>query len=108
MIVVVSVRPFGEDQGRESLAVLYPSEAPKVRLINGDMVTPSAFGACMGRIDERLEQLGIEVGGINRRLDRIEGVPERWLVIGVALIVVLIIAQVGTPFLNAALIRAGP
>ena len=65
------------DRGRQS-----------ARLLNGDRVTPSAFGACMGRIDERLE--------------RIEGVPERWLIVGVALIVVLIVAQVGTPFLNAA------
>ena len=48
------------DRGREALAVLYPSEAPKVRLINGDMVTPSAFGACMGKIDERLDsQAGV-------------------------------------------------
>jgi hypothetical protein len=41
-------------------------------------------------------------------LERIEGVPKRWLIIGVALIVVLIIAQVGTPFLNAAMIHLGP
>ena len=50
------------DRGREALAVLYPSEAPKVRLINGDMVTPSAFGACMGKIDERLDRDGGAVG----------------------------------------------
>jgi hypothetical protein len=70
------------------------AEAGKVRLLNGDMVTPSAFGACMGRIDERLE--------------RIEGVPERWLVVGAVLIALLIMVQVGTPFLKAALIGFGP
>jgi len=42
------------DRGREALAVLFPSEAGKVRLIKGDMVTPGAFDVCMGRIDERL------------------------------------------------------
>ena len=39
------------DRGCEALAVLFPTEAGKVRLLNGDMVTPSAFGACMGKID---------------------------------------------------------
>jgi hypothetical protein len=70
------------DRGREALAVLFPSEAGKVRLLNGDMVTPSAFGACIGRIDERLE-------GIEGRLDRIERVPERWLVVGVAVLLLV-------------------
>ena len=50
------------DRGREALAVLYPTEAPKVRLLNGDMVTPAAFGACMGKIDERLDRHGGAVG----------------------------------------------
>ena len=81
--------------------MLYPSEAPKVRLLNGDMVTPSAFGACMGKIDERLDVMGAQLVGIEGRLDRIEQVPQRWLIVGVALVVVLIIAQVGTPFLEA-------
>ena len=84
--------------------MLYPSEAPKVRLINGDMVTPSAFGACMGKIDERLDRMGVQLAGIEARLDRIEGVPERWLIVGVVLVALLIVAQVGTPFLNAALL----
>jgi hypothetical protein len=96
------------DRGREALAVLYPSEAPKVRLINGDMVTPGAFDACMGRIDERLGALGAQLAGIEERLDRIEAVPQRWLIVGVVLVALLIAAQVGTPFLNAALIRIGP
>ena len=50
------------DRGREALAVLFPTEAGKVRLINGDMVTPSAFGACMGKIDARLDRHGCAVG----------------------------------------------
>ena len=102
------------DRGREALAVLYPSEAPKVRLLNGDMVTPAAFGACMGKIDERLEAMAqgmalltAQLAGIEARLDKIESVPERWLIVGVVLIVVLIVAQVGTPFLEAALMHLG-
>ena len=92
------------DRGREALAVLYPSEAPKVRLINGDMVTPCMFGACMGRIDERLDAHGCAgLAGIETRLDRIEAVPQRWLIVGVVLVALLIAVQVGTPFLNAAL-----
>jgi len=98
------------DRGREALAVLYPSEAPKVRLINGDMVTPGMFDACMGRIDERLEAMSQgmalltgQLAGIEKRLDRIEALPQRWLIIGVVLVALLIAAQVGTPFLNAAL-----
>ena len=66
------------DRGREALAVLYPSEASKVCLINGDMVTPSAFGACIGKIDERLDVMGVQLVGINQRLDRIEAFPQRW------------------------------
>jgi hypothetical protein len=93
------------DRGREALAVLYPAEAGKVRLLNGDMVTPSAFGACMGKIDARLDQLVGDVAGINQRLDRMDAYPRRWLYVGLLLGVLLIVAQVGTPFLNAALIR---
>jgi hypothetical protein len=96
------------DRGRDALLVLFPFEVGKVRLINGDMVTPGAFAACVGKIDERLERMAAQLTGIEGRLDRIEGVPERWLAVGVALVVVLIIAQVGTPFLNAALLRVGP
>jgi hypothetical protein len=92
------------DRGREALAVSFPSQAGKVRLLNGDMVTPMAFGACMGKIDERLDRMGAQLAGIEERLDRIEGVPERWLIVGVVLIALLIVAQVGTPFLSAALI----
>ena len=91
--------------------MLYPSEAPKVRLINGDMVTPGAFDACMGRIDERLAAMSqgmalltAQLAGIEARLDRIEAVPQRWLIVGVALVVLLIAVQVGTPFLNATLL----
>jgi hypothetical protein len=82
------------DRGREALAVLFPSKAGKVRLLNGDMVTPAAFGACIGKIDARLDAMGAQLVGIKARLDRIEAAPQRWL----------IVAQVATPFLNAALI----
>jgi hypothetical protein len=75
-----------------------------VRLINGDMVTPGAFGACMGKIDSRLDQMGVQLVGIHQWLDRIEAVPERWLIVGVVLVALLIVARVGTPFLNAMLI----
>jgi hypothetical protein len=48
--------------------------------------------------------MGAQLVEINQRLDRIEGVPQRWLIVGVVLVALLIVAQVGTPFLNAALI----
>ena len=96
------------DRGREALAVLYPTEAGKVRLLNGDMVTPSAFGACIGKIDERLDAVGAQLVGINQRLDRMEAYPRRWLYVGLLLGVLLIVAQLGTPFLNAALIHPAP
>jgi hypothetical protein len=50
-------------------------------------------------------ELGTQLAGIEGRLDRIESVPERWLTVGVALVVVLILAQVGTPFLEAVITR---
>ena len=103
MIVVLAAgsgRGEGRRSGRETLAVLYPTEAGKVRLLNGDMVTPGAFGACMGKIDERLDQLSIEVAGINQRLDRMDAYPRRWLYVGLLLGVWLLVAQVGTPFLT--------
>jgi hypothetical protein len=93
------------DRGREALAVLYPTEAGKVRLLNGDMVTPSAFGVCIGRLDERLDVMGAQLVGINLRLDRMDAYPRRWLYVGLLLALLLIAAQVGTPFLNAALIQ---
>ena len=96
------------DRGREALAVLFPTEAGKVRLLNGDMVTPSAFGACMGKIDARLDQLVGDVAGINQRLDRMDQYPRRWLYVGLLLGLLLIAAQLGTPFLNAAMIHLGP
>ena len=71
-------------------------------------MTLAASGACMGTIDERLDRMGAQLAGIEQRLDRIEGVPERWLIVGVVLVALLIVAQVGTPFLNAALIHVGP
>ena len=89
-------------------AVLFPSEAGEVRLLNGDMVTPEEFDAPMKRIDARLKALSqgqalltAQLAGIEGRPDRIESVPERWLIVGMALVVVLIIAEVGTPFLEA-------
>ena len=64
----------------------------------------------MGRIDERLEAMSQgmalltgQLAGIEKRLDRIEALPQRWLIVGVVLVALLIAAQVGTPFLNAAL-----
>jgi hypothetical protein len=92
------------DRGREALAVLFPGEAPKVRLINGDMVTPAAFGAYIGKMDERLYAMGAQLAGINQRLDRMDAYPRRWLYAGLLLGVLLVAAQVGTPFLNAALL----
>jgi hypothetical protein len=62
----------------------------------------------MGRIVARLTELGAQLVGIEERLDRIGGVPERWLVVEVVLVALLIVAQVGTPFLNAALIHLAP
>jgi len=98
------------DRGCEALAVLFPSEAGKVRLLNGDMVTPAALGACMERIDARLDQMGAELVGINQRLDRMDAYPRRWLYVGLLLGVLLIVAQVGTPFLEALVVarRQGP
>jgi len=98
-------------RGREALEVLYPGEALKVRLINGDMVTPLAFLAAMRDVDARLmgmdakaEQHDVYVAGqlgqINLRLNQIEGVPRRWFGAGVVLVVILIFAQLGTPFLQ--------
>ena len=91
------------ERGRESLAVLFPSEAGKVRLINGDMVTPTKFSACMDEVRETLAGVEGRLGKIEERLARIEGLPQRWAVVMVVLAVALLIAQVGTPFLNAAL-----
>ena len=90
------------------MEVLYPSEAPKVRLINGDMVTPTKFSACMAEVRETLAGVEGRLGKIEERLARIEGLPQRWMVVLVVLAVALIIAQVGTPFLNAALVHPGP
>jgi hypothetical protein len=96
------------ERGRESLAVLYPSEAPKVRLINGDMVTPTKFSACMAEVRETLAGVEGRLGRIEERLARNEEIPRRWAVVAVVLAVALLIAQVGTPFLNAALIHLTP
>jgi hypothetical protein len=79
------VRHPNANARRAALAVLYPSEAGKVRLLNGDMVTPAAFGVCIGRIDERLNVMGSELAGINQRLDRMDAYPRRWLYVGLLL-----------------------
>ena len=48
----------------------------------------------MGKIDERLEAMSqgmalltAQLVGIEERLDRIEAVPQRWLIVGVVLVV---------------------
>ena len=97
------------DRGREALAVLYPSrgaegapyqrghgDAFRVRRLHGE--DRRAVGSSWAR----------ELVGINQRLDRMDAYPRRWLYVGLLLGVLLIVAQVGTPFLNAALIRIGP
>lgn len=96
------------DRGRESLAVLYPSEASKVRLIDGDMITPARFGVVMEDVRGRLVTMDARLLGIESRLTRIEGVPRGWLVVGFILVVALFFAQIGAPFLNAALLYGGP
>ena len=48
--------------------------------------------------------MGAQLVGIEERLDRMDAYPRRWLYVGLLLGVLLIVAQVGTPFLNAALI----
>jgi hypothetical protein len=95
------------ERGRQTLTVLYPGEARKVRLINGDMVSPSAFTTSMSEVREALESVDSRLGGIEGRLTRIEAVPERWLVIGMTLAIILIIAQVATPFIASALRTVG-
>ena len=52
--------------------------------------------------------MGAQLVGIEERLDRMDAYPRRWLYVGLLLGVLLIVAQVGTPFLNAALIQVGP
>ena len=52
--------------------------------------------------------LTAQLVGIEERLDRMDAYPRRWLYVGLLLGVLLIVAQVGTPFLNAALIQVGP
>ena len=49
--------------------------------------------------------MGAQLVGIEERLDRMDAYPRRWLYVGLLLGVLLIVAQVGTPFLNAALIQ---
>jgi hypothetical protein len=83
---------------------LFPTEAGNVRLHNGDMVMSGEFDVYMGRIDALLTDLHAQLAGINRRLDRMDAYPRRWLYVGLLLGVLLIVAQVGTPFLNAALL----
>ena len=86
-----------------ALAVLFPSEAGKVRLLNGVKVTPTKFSECMDEVRETLAGVEGRLGKIEERLARIERLPQRWAVVMVVLAVALLIAQVGTPFLNAAL-----
>ena len=95
-------------RGRESLAVLYPGEAKKVRLINGDMVTPSVFADNLGDVREALACVNAQLGSLDKRLARIEAVPERWLVIGMVLGIALLLAQLATPFIASTLRSIGP
>ena len=91
------------EQGRAALAVLHPEEARKVRLLNGDMITPGEFAAYMGRIETTLGVMGGQLVNIEGRLDKIEGVPQAWFFVGLALAVLLIAAQVATPFVAESL-----
>lgn len=46
----------------------------------------------------RLDRMRVPLVGIEEHLDRIEAAPQQWLVVGVVLVALLILAQVGTPF----------
>lgn len=90
-------------RGREALAVLYPSEAHKVKLINGDM-------ASEGEVQRLLMELRKE---LNARLDVVEGkvdalndaAHQRQQMVVVVLLAALLVAQVLTPVISAWLMR---
>jgi hypothetical protein len=48
--------------------------------------------------------LTAQLAGIEKRLDRIEALPRLWLLALLVVGLALLVAQIGTPFLSAALI----
>jgi hypothetical protein len=108
-------------RARESLAVLYPSEARKVRLINGVSIVP-IVAHHLNRVDTQLtavlEKLGTSNAEISAnmkitaeevavKLKQANLTGLRWQIIISVLLLLLIIAQFATPFIASLLRMTG-
>ncbi len=104
--VMVAVR-----RAQESLAILYPNEARKVKLINGDMITPARFSGTIDQITVRLGEIQMTLNEMEQRFERLEAqlardrVPRGMLILALIILMASLVMQISTPFLNGVLMH---
>ncbi len=93
-------------RGRDALTVLYPDEARKVKLIDGDMSSFSGLAVlraeiidAFGRFDERMDTMETKMNSFN------DSRHWRLQLAIVVLLAALLVAQVLTPVLNGMLVH---
>lgn len=85
------------DTARDTLLRIYPDQAIIPVLINGDMASGVAINECMSYVKTEIGLMNTKLDAIGTTVDELKGKQSRSLQ---ALVVLLIIAQLLTPWLN--------
>ena len=98
------------ERGLQTLQKAFPDYARTPQLINGDMITAEKLNLCLEGVADRLQEMATTLQRFDRRLISVEttvnyGLGTRRIIerITVAALVLLLIAQLITPWLNNAL-----
>lgn len=90
------------EAGRAQLRVEHPADADTVVLINGDMATDNDLSDCMAFVRSEISGLRAEMREMREDMKEIKTQQPKALVIGLALLGLLLLAQIATPFLTVA------
>jgi len=100
------------DTARDTLLRVHPDQASAPVLINGDMATGAALEECMAYVKAQLGELRTQLAGIEGNVKEMKTQqPQftrhmlRFAYIALALLVLLVVAQAATPWLNAVFAR---
>lgn len=92
------------DAGRAVLTKLYPAFADVVTFVNGDMATTTDLTTHMAYVRSEIQEMRTMIVGIETNMAKLQASqPQQAMTI--ALLVLLLLAQLATPWLNAAIGR---
>lgn len=100
------------DTARDTLLRVHPDQASAPVLINGDMATGAALEECMAYVKTQLGELRAQLAGIEGNVKEMKTQQPhftrhmlRFGYMALALLVLLVVAQAATPWLNAVFAR---